>query len=70
MDIEQIGEHVKDSFAFHFPYGQWDLPKVLGFQLTKFMVLELLVALLMLLIFIPLARRMAQATLRGAGSPI
>ena len=60
MDIEQIGEHVKNSLAFHFPYGQWDLPKILGFQLTKFMVLEVLVALLMLLIFIPLARRMAQ----------
>ncbi len=34
------------------------IPKVLGFQVTKFMVLELVVAALMLLVFLSLARRM------------
>ena len=40
------------------------IPKVLGFQLTKFMVLELIAAALMLLIFLSLARR-----IRGGGPP-
>ena len=39
-------------------------PRILGFQLTKFMVLELVAASLMLLIFLPLARR-----IRGGGPP-
>jgi F-type H+-transporting ATPase subunit a len=36
------------------------LPKVLGFQLTKFMVLELIAAVLMIVVFVPLARRIAK----------
>lgn len=43
------------------------LPKILGFQITKFMVLELLAAGLILLIYIPLARRARTGALpRGA----
>ncbi len=60
IDIEEAGSHVQDAPSFHFPFGEhYDLPQVLGFQITKFMVLELAAALLMLLVFIPLARRMA-----------
>jgi len=40
----------------HIPLG----PEVLGFQLTKFMVLELIAAILIAAIFIPLARRAAR----------
>jgi F-type H+-transporting ATPase subunit a len=61
MDLDTIAEHVKDSPVWHLPgtgHDGWTLPRVFGFQLTKLMVLELIVALLMLLIFIPLARRM------------
>lgn len=59
MDIGEIGSHVSDATAFHLPFGvQIPLPKVYGFQITKFMVLELVVALLMMAIFIPLARRL------------
>ena len=60
MDIIEIGGHVKDANAFHTPFGTLDLPRVYGMQLTKFMVLEVVVAVLMLLIFIPLARRIAK----------
>ena len=49
MDFAELAEHVRDSDRFHFPLG-WTLviPKVLGFQVTKFMVLELIAAALML----------------------
>jgi F-type H+-transporting ATPase subunit a len=57
MDPSELTRHVSDATEFHFPWGMWHLPAVQGFQLTKFMVLELLVGLVMLLVFIPLARR-------------
>ena len=61
MNVVEIFAHVKDSRSIHFPLGyHWDLPVVFGLQLTKFMVLELVAALLMLAIFIPLGRRMAR----------
>jgi F-type H+-transporting ATPase subunit a len=59
MDLDKLAEHVADTDKFEFPGGWIDLPKVFGFQLTRFMVLELVAALLMLLIFVPLARRIA-----------
>ncbi len=65
MDFAELAEHVRDSDRFHFPLG-WTLviPKVLGFQVTKFMVLELIAAALMLAVFLSLAKRM-----RGGGPP-
>ena len=36
-----------------------ELPKIFGHQITKFMVLELLAAVLMVLIFVPLARKLS-----------
>jgi len=73
FNISEIGAHVKDADAFHLPFGlHIDLPKwhvgpwdVLGYrvefewQLTKFMVLEVVAAVLMILVFVPLAWRMA-----------
>jgi len=83
MDVNQIGEHIKDAPDFHVPALLWDhLPEFLQgehrgliplpdfgtvdlfgwqikLQLTKFMVLEVVAALLMLLIFLPLARKIA-----------
>ena len=62
-DPVKLAEHVKDSDIFELPF-QTHIPipqpfEALGLKLhlTKFMVLELVVAVLMLLIFIPLARR-------------
>ena len=67
-DPAELLSHVKDSKAFHFPGGlHWDIPQPfapLGFELTKFMVLEAVAAVLMVIIFVPLARRMA-----GGGPP-
>lgn len=60
VDIAQAAEHVRDAHGFHFPFGlHIELPTVFGIQVTKFMVLELVVALVMLAIFIPLGRRIA-----------
>jgi len=70
MDINpvELAGHVKDAESFHLPFGlEIPLPhgtvEVLGreihLRLTKFMALELVAALLMLLIFIPLARNIA-----------
>jgi F-type H+-transporting ATPase subunit a len=60
MDISQAAEHVKDLGKFDFPRGKdWDLPMVFGHQVTKYMVLELAVAVVMIAIFVPLARRIA-----------
>ena len=63
-DPVRIAEHVQDSNLFELPFGYHiDLPKILGLQITKFMALELAVAVLMLLVFVPLARRAARGDL-------
>jgi F-type H+-transporting ATPase subunit a len=60
INIEEVGKHVTDADAFHLPFhGTIPLGKVFGIQVTKYMVLELVVAGLMLVIFIPLARRIS-----------
>jgi F-type H+-transporting ATPase subunit a len=65
MDISKAAEHVKDLAKFEFPRSaEWDLPVIFGHQVTKYMVLELAVAVAMILIFVPLARRTA------AGRPL
>ena len=58
--VEIAAHHVKDAATIVLPF-QWEiaLPKVFGLQLTKFMVLELVAAVLMLVIFIPLSRKVA-----------
>ena len=53
-------EHVMDSNHWEFlDSQQWEfrLPTIGNFQLTKFMILELISAGLILLIYIPIARR-------------
>ena len=56
--------HVLDGTAFELPGGyELHLPNILGFQVTKFMVLELLAAVLILAIFIPLTRKAARGGL-------
>ena len=70
MDVDpvKLASHVKDTdavhgHAFHLPFHTTiEIPQVLepfGMELTKFMVLELVAAVLMLAIFIPLARKTA-----------
>jgi len=60
LDPADLVKHVNDAAAFELPFGiEFALPKVFGHQITKFMVLELVVAILMVLIFVPLARKLA-----------
>jgi F-type H+-transporting ATPase subunit a len=57
-------QHVRDSYELHFfdtiPPKHIPLPTLFGLQLTKFMVLELIAAGLILVIYVPLARRLAR----------
>jgi F-type H+-transporting ATPase subunit a len=56
MDPGHLIGHVKDSAEFHLPLGyHFELPEVLGFQITKFMVIEVFVAVMMVAVFVPLA---------------
>ncbi len=53
--------HVRDSTILELPFeGIVQLPKVLGFQLTKFMILQVVAGLLTLLIGWGLARRVGR----------
>lgn len=56
-------DHVLDSPEFHLfdtiEPKHWGLKPILGFQITKFMLLEVLAALLIVAIYIPLSRRLA-----------
>jgi F-type H+-transporting ATPase subunit a len=53
-------EHVLDSKDIHlfeaFPPHHIPLPSIFGFQITKFMVLEVIAALLVIVIYIPLGQ--------------
>jgi F-type H+-transporting ATPase subunit a len=54
-------EHVLDSREWHFFENfdiEWHLPKIFGLKITKFMIMELIACGLILLIYIPLARRL------------
>ena len=60
LDPGKLADHVKDAQAFELPFHiEWALPSVCGLQITKFMVLEAAAALLMVLIFVPLSRKVA-----------
>jgi F-type H+-transporting ATPase subunit a len=65
MDPVQIAaHHVEDATAITLPFGaKIDLPEVFGFQVTKLMALELAAAVLMVLIFVPMAWKI------GGGKP-
>ena len=62
LDINEIAGHVTDAPYFHIPgfltkdgYGHIDLPSILGLQITKYMLLEVVVGLVLCAIFIPMA---------------
>jgi F-type H+-transporting ATPase subunit a len=63
LDPVKLADHVKDAPAFELPFGiELELPQVFGIQLTKFMVLEVAAAVLMVLVFVPLARKLADGS--------
>ncbi|MEN6451122.1 MAG: F0F1 ATP synthase subunit A [Thermoguttaceae bacterium] len=56
--VQIAAHHVQDAAEIVLPFGlKIPLPNILGFQVTKLMALEVVAALLMVLIFIPLARK-------------
>ena len=75
-DTAEIFSHVQDSYYFHVPQalgGQWVIPQPLGtlseglhphpvsgFCISKFMVLEVVAAVLLVVVFIPLAQKIAK----------
>ena len=64
--VEDLAGHVKDSTEFHFPFG-WhpEIPEFLvSIGITKYVLLEMLVAALMVAVFVPMA-----AKVRG-GQPV
>jgi F-type H+-transporting ATPase subunit a len=52
--------HVMDASHLEFPWGNVALPRPFGVQITRFMVMELVAALLIAGIIIPLARHVAK----------
>ena len=64
-DSSELIAHVKDTDVFHLPFGvEARVPQVfeaigLRLHLTKFMMVELVVAVLMVAIFVPLGRKLA-----------
>lgn len=64
-DSAELIAHVKDAEFIHLPFGyEVHIPQVfervgIPFHLTKFMVMELVVALVMVAIFVPLGRKIA-----------
>ncbi len=61
VNMGELAEHVSDGTAYHLPEFlgiRLELPTICGFQVTRFMVVEVVVALLMILFFVPLAVKM------------
>ena len=56
--LEHLAGHVKDGDNFHFPWTHIEIPSFLiNLGITKFVLLEMGAAALMLAIFVPLATR-------------
>ncbi|MDO5581803.1 MAG: F0F1 ATP synthase subunit A [Planctomycetia bacterium] len=62
INLEELGGHVSDGTSYHLPHYFHHLPdlpvvNIFGYdlQITKFMVIEVVVALLMIFLFVPLA---------------
>ena len=61
-----IFHHVYDFHGFELPFGvEIHLPEIAGFQITRFMVLQLLAALLVLWIFRGVAKRIQNGRTSG-----
>src|SRR5436190_2204288 len=61
-EVQDMADWVFFEFLFGEPKS-WHLPNIFGFQITKFMILELIAAALILLIYIPLSRRVRSGAL-------
>jgi F-type H+-transporting ATPase subunit a len=61
VDVGKASRHVQDAEYFDLPFGEVVIPQPFGdqFIITKFMILELIVAVLMIAVFVPLAWRIS-----------
>lgn len=59
LNIEEVSEHVNDGNAFHFPFHlPGELPEwLVRLGVSRYVVIELLVAVIMILLFVTLARK-------------
>lgn len=60
INMGELAGHVADGAEYHLPrfMGRLpELPTICGVQITRFMVVELVVAILMIAIFVPLAAK-------------
>ncbi|MDO5307943.1 MAG: F0F1 ATP synthase subunit A [Planctomycetia bacterium] len=61
VNMSELAGHVSDGSTYHLPGflgHEITLPSFCGLQITRFMATELVVALLMILLFVPLAWKM------------
>ena len=57
--VEHLVGHVKDGNSFHFPWGTLEIPTFLtSLGITKFVALEMIVAVAMVAVFVPMASRL------------
>jgi len=57
--VEKLAGHVKDSTSFHFPWGYAEIPGFLvDIGITKYVLLQMMVATAMVAIFVPMAAKM------------
>ena len=59
IKMSDLAGHVADGAEYHLPQflGHLELPTICGVQITRFMVVELAVAVLMFALFFPLAAK-------------
>ncbi|MDR0520629.1 MAG: F0F1 ATP synthase subunit A [Planctomycetaceae bacterium] len=59
INVNDLAGHVKDTDYFHFPWGHWHIPESLvNIGMTKFVLIEMAAAVLMLAVFIPMAGKL------------
>ena len=69
VNLGELAGHVSDGAEYHLPEflgGRLDLPSICGSQITKFMTVEVVVALLMVALFVPLAGKISDLSPIGS----
>lgn len=63
VNMSELANHVSDGYTYHLPeiLGiHLELPTICGFQLTRFMIVEIVAGVLMTFLFVPLALKMKE----------
>ncbi|MGL4593556.1 MAG: F0F1 ATP synthase subunit A [Thermoguttaceae bacterium] len=57
--VVELANHVKDTSFFHVPFKSINIPDIfVNLGITKFVMIEMAVALVMVALFVPMARKM------------